>query len=171
MLVSVLIACGVGCAGTLIALNWKGSRVERERVANGAHRPAAVAPTAPAAHSPASALAHSPEEVPAAPDLVAPPGPTLPMPGEKEAWAIAKILVKAALESPSSADFGSSSKQKPNCGFIDDSWSCSGWVDAKNSAGATLRRTFIIAIRWAGKGDRTDPRTWDIVAAPQLTVP
>lgn len=66
------------------------------------------------------------------------------------AWAYAQIIVKDKLESPSSADF---------CAMKDatiendgDKYTITGYVDAQNLFGATIRREFTVTFTLTDSG-------------------
>lgn len=121
-------------------------------------------------HASISAVTEAPQKDPEPLTTVTEPAPALRAPGKTEAWVMSKVFVTTALKSPSSADFGGILDQSPNCSSLDDgSWKCEGWVDAQNSFGAQIRNLFAITIRWGGKDDWADPRSWSIVAGPTLT--
>lgn len=97
-----------------------------------------------------------------------PPAAAVHVPGETEAWVMAKGFVKNALRSPSTADFGGVFDQSPNCSEVSGSWKCIGWVDAQNGFGATIRNYFSVTIRWTSPGEWADPRSWEIISGPTI---
>jgi len=81
-----------------------------------------------------------------------------------DAWVMAQTFVKRGLKAPSTADFGSvfsGDHQKPdevckrNAGS-DETWTCSGWVDAQNAFGAQVRNHFVITLTY----QRDSAETW-----------
>ena len=61
---------------------------------------------------------------------------------EFDAAVVAKNIVKGKLKSPSTAVFCEQSEYNITC--LDDTWTVSGYVDAQNSFGATLRNNFTV---------------------------
>ena len=61
-------------------------------------------------------------------------------------WAVAMTVaekaVKAELKSPSSAEF--SSKNETTINVSGNTWTVSGWVEAQNSFGATIRNSYSV---------------------------
>lgn len=64
-----------------------------------------------------------------------------------DAMEIARSVVKEHLKSPSSAKFCSITDATFSCDG--NSWTVSGWVDAQNSFGASLRKSFTVKFTWA----------------------
>lgn len=66
-----------------------------------------------------------------------------------DAIAAAEHVVKDNLKSPSSAKFCSSDECKVK--RDKNTWTVSGWVDADNSFGASIRNDFTVKITFTGK--------------------
>ena len=67
------------------------------------------------------------------------------------AWVCAEDIVKSSLKSPSSAKFC----KYPEATITysgDNDWVVSGWVDAQNSYGATIRTDFICTLTLTENG-------------------
>lgn len=65
--------------------------------------------------------------------------------GEAEAKLMAETFVRKQLKSPSTADFPSTNEYTAT-EIEDDVWRVSGYVDAQNSFGATIRTRWTVAI-------------------------
>lgn len=70
-----------------------------------------------------------------------------------DALAIAEKAVKEKLKSPATAVFCKSSEYTVSC--VGNTWTISGYVDAQNSFGATLRNTFNVKITFSGSNKYT----------------
>lgn len=67
---------------------------------------------------------------------------------EREAWKEAQEYVRAELVSPSTAVFGGKQVEKTSV----DQYRVSGWVDAQNRFGATVRSDFVCELKHEYKG-------------------
>lgn len=73
-----------------------------------------------------------------------------------DAWIMAKDFVTDNLKSPSTADFGgafSGEYQSPEDNVVDlggGKFRASGWVDAQNSFGATIRSNWTCTVEYQG---------------------
>lgn len=126
-------------------------------------------------------LAAAPQIVPAEPK----PDPSADMLEERarsvqrdrtSAWIAAREAVTRSLKSPSTADFGGllfGEQSSDQCGAkpwgVDyrpetSIWRCTGWVDAQNSFGATVRNDWVVSMR-------LNPATseWTVTEGPTLT--
>lgn len=63
---------------------------------------------------------------------------------DSDAWSAAVSVVSGKLKSPSTAEF--CSKSSATIKKVGDTWTVSGYVDAQNSFGATLRNDFTVKI-------------------------
>lgn len=70
-----------------------------------------------------------------------------------DALAIAKKVVKEKLKSPATAVFCDSSECTISC--VGNTWTISGYVDAQNSFGATLRNNFKVKITFSSSNKYT----------------
>ena len=68
-------------------------------------------------------------------------------------YSEAKDIVKSKLKSPSTAQFGSISETKITS--INNTWTVSGWVDAQNSFGATIRSKYTVQITFTSQNHYT----------------
>jgi hypothetical protein len=62
-------------------------------------------------------------------------------------------VVKKQLKSPSSAEFSSRSSTSIKLSSGTSSWTVSGWVEAENGFGATVRNEFQVRLTYQNKGD------------------
>lgn len=69
--------------------------------------------------------------------------------GESAAWSDAKQTVTEQLKSPSSARF--CARKDADITLSDDRWTVSGYVDADNSFGTSLRNSFTVVIEYIDK--------------------
>jgi fluoride ion exporter CrcB/FEX len=72
---------------------------------------------------------------------------------EADAITIAKNEVESRLKSPSTAEFCPTSDVTISCD--DNTWTVSGWVDAQNSFGATLRNEYTVKITFSSRNKYT----------------
>ena len=70
-----------------------------------------------------------------------------------DAITVAEKIVKDNLKSPSTAKFCSTSEAKISCS--DNTWTVSGWVDAQNSFGATLRNNYTVKFTFTSSNKYT----------------
>ena len=89
-------------------------------------------------------------------------------PDQTDAWVMAKQFVKDALKSPGTADFGSPFKdyQDPKTHVTElggGKFQVTGWVDAQNGFGATVRNNFTVTVQNTG-GDN-----WRTIEGPSLS--
>jgi len=70
-----------------------------------------------------------------------------------EVYYDAISVVKKQLKSPSSAEFSSRSSTNIKLSSGTSSWTVSGWVEAENSFGATIRNEFQVRLTYQNKGD------------------
>ena len=69
------------------------------------------------------------------------------------AAAVAEATVKAQLKSPKSAKFCSANEMTIT--YNESTWTISGWVDAQNSFGATVRSNFTVKITYTSDNNYT----------------
>lgn len=70
-----------------------------------------------------------------------------------DAFVIAEKTVKAQLKSPSTAKFCKTTEATISCSG--NTWTVSGWVDAQNSFGATLRNNFTVKFTFSSSDKYT----------------
>ena len=70
-----------------------------------------------------------------------------------DAMVIAEKVVKSKLKSPSTADFCSTSDYTVSC--VGNSWTVTGYVDAQNGFGATVRNTFTVKFTFSSSSQYT----------------
>lgn len=80
---------------------------------------------------------------------------------DSDAWSAAVSTVSSKLKSPSTAEF--CSKSAATIKSNGDTWTISGYVDAQNSFGATLRNNFTVEITFTSSTEYTIERC-DITA-------
>lgn len=69
-------------------------------------------------------------------------------PSDYDVIYIAETIVKKNLKSPSTADFCSSRECKVS--KSGDVWTVTGWVDAQNGFGATIRSDYTVSFEYDG---------------------
>ncbi len=69
-------------------------------------------------------------------------------PDKASVVVIAEKAVKEKLKSPSTAEFSPMSETTAT--KSGDTWTVSGWVDAQNSFGATMRNNYTVVIKFSG---------------------
>lgn len=70
-----------------------------------------------------------------------------------DVWSAAKDTVSSKLKAPSTAKF--CTRSEATIERSNNRWTVSGWVDAQNSFGATIRNDFTVVIVYSGHGSYT----------------
>jgi len=70
------------------------------------------------------------------------------MPSSSEAYSTAQIFVKRNLKSPKSADFSYTDYVVKH--YVDSTYECSSYVDAKNSFNAEIRSQWYVKMKYHG---------------------